>query len=435
MAERRRPKAALEATGPFVIQDLMSEAQWEVQPDAEDHRWFESIADLSPEEFILNAQLEVDHPPVIEPILTRDLDGWRANRYIGRIRHQGRTLEILPRLGVDTITNWISEILNVQVLPKTAARGQSSDLVVTQLLAALWRAEVLTAGQHALPRSKQKTTSTSLAVRGRLDVASTVRRHAAGHKDLVSTQHVRSYDNAPARAVVLADQYFDQRLAGNRWRGPRLTEQVTTLRSSTGPRPALPSLRDIRKAKYSPITIKWRRAAELSWRILAQDLLGTAPEDESTYGILIDVAELWELFVLHCAGLATEEVVKHGTSLHASGHLARSTVNPKRTLGKLYPDIMIGNDRPSALIDAKYKRVGQKRSINREDLYQLHAYATTFGPPLAALAYPSTGDHAPDEERLGPWETSTGLLSFLTLPTDRDGCVQKLSDWIRSSPR
>lgn len=411
------------------IKDLTSEAYWDRSPTVEEQRWLASIAELSPEPYVLKAQLEADHGPTIEPILTRDVDGWRANRYIGEIRHQGRTLVIEPRLGIETISSWISTILNVQVLPRTATPSTAVTSPVTQLLAALWRASILTAGQHALPRTGVKVSTHGLSVRGRLDVGATARRRAAGHRDLVSTRVERTYDNAPASAVVLADRYFDQHLVGARWRGPRLEEQLSVLRAATGMRPPKPTLQEIRGARYSPITVKWRRAAELSWRILNDDPLGVAADDESTHAVLIDVAELWELFVLHCAGLATEEPVRHGTTTQTSDHLARSTIDPRRTLGKLYPDILVGEDPVTALVDAKYKRLGGRRGVDREDLYQLHAYTSTFAAPMAALAYPTTGVEMPSEEHLSPWQTSTGALSFLTLPTEKNACVAKLADW------
>ncbi|GAB3245297.1 5-methylcytosine restriction system specificity protein McrC [Arthrobacter pigmenti] len=437
MAGEKRPATAEAPPDRLVIKDLTSEKYWDRPPTGEEQRWLASIAELSPEPYVLNAQLEADHEPTIEPILTRDIDGWRASRYIGEIRHQGRTLVIQPRLGVETIMSWISTILNVQVLPRTAAQSTGVTSVVTQLLAALWRASILTAGQHALPRTGMKISSHGLSVRGRLDVGATARRRAAGHRDLVSTRLERTSDNAPARAVVLADRYFDQHLAGARWRGPRLDEQLAVLRASTGSRPPKPSLHAIRNTRYSPITIKWRRAAELSWRILNEDPLGVTADDESTHGVLIDVAELWELFVLHCAGLATEQPVRHGTTTQTSGRLARSTVDPGRTMGRLYPDVLVGEDPITALLDAKYKRLVDMKGVNREDLYQLHAYSSTFAAPVAALAYPVITDEVPSYERYGPWQTSTGALSFLTLPTEKDACVAKLAIWFnqRDAPR
>lgn len=158
-------------------------------------------------------------------------------------------------------------------------------------------------------------------------------------------------------------------------------------------------------------------------------------DDELTHGVLIDVAELWEQFVLHCAGLATEQPVRHGTITKTSGHLARSSVDPRRTMGKLYPDVVIGEEPITALLDAKYKRLGGRQGVNREDLYQVHAYSSTFGAPIAALAYPVVSDEVPLDEINSPWRTSVGALSFLTLPTEKDACVSKLASWFQPGSR
>lgn len=90
MASRKHSDAGSKIVpGSLVITDLTSEAHWQRSPIEEEREWLAEIADLSPKEFVLNAQLEVDHQPTIEPILTRDIEGWRANRYIGEIRHKG----------------------------------------------------------------------------------------------------------------------------------------------------------------------------------------------------------------------------------------------------------------------------------------------------------------------------------------------------------
>ncbi|GLU87722.1 MULTISPECIES: hypothetical protein [Kocuria] len=101
---------------------------------------------------------------------------------------------------------------------------------------------------------------------------------------------------------------------------------------------------------------------------------------------------------------------------------------------QLYPDVLVGEEPVTALLDAKYKRLGGRRGVDREDLYQLHAYSSTFGAPLATLAYPAIDDEAmPDDERNSPWQTSAGALSFLTLPTDKEACVEKLRVWFSQS--
>src|SRR5699024_4536739 len=146
------------------------------------------------------------------------------------------------------------------------------------------------------------------------------------------------------------------------------------------------------RVRYTPITLKWKAAAELSHRIASNRLLKHTSMSSATYGLLIDVAELWERFVLHCAAKAVLATVVHGTADNLMQHLLQSESVPTRGMGRLYPDILIGpssdHTTARAVIDAKYKPLVDPRGVDREDLYQLHAYSLSFASEKALLAYP-----------------------------------------------
>src|SRR5699024_8096898 len=277
------------------ITDLTPEAAWSTDLSASDHEWLQSIASLEPEQFLLSEHLTqqpTETADVLEPILDRDVHGWRAGRYIGEIHHQRRTLRIRPRLGIDTIAQWLSAIHNVQILPDTAGRSEGNRSLIIQLAAAMWRAVVAKAGTHSLAREKVTRRSRGLQIKGKLDVASTSRLRATGHPDVVSTMTRRTLDTATNAAVVAADRILNAHMGNPRWRGQRISEQLTTLRQAVGNNPRLPSKAQLKRARYTPITLKWRDAAELSRRIASNQLLNQNTQDASTYGVLIDVAEL-----------------------------------------------------------------------------------------------------------------------------------------------
>ena len=368
-------------------------------------------------------------------ILERDLNGWRAGRYIGEIHHQGRTLHIRPRIGIGTVAQWLSAIHNVQILPETAGPSQGSQSLIIQLAAAMWRAMVARAGTHSLAREKVVRRKTGLQINGKLDVAATSRLRAIGRPELVSKMTHRTLITAPNAAVIAADRVLDSRMGNPRWRGPRISEQLTTLRQAVGNNPPLPSRAQLRRAKYTPITLRWRDAAELSYQIASNELLNQNTHSASTYGVLIDVAELWERFVLHCASRAFDDNVVHGTRRALDQHLLRSSVNPSAGMGRLYPDILVGpsSDHTSckAVIDAKYKPLTDLRGVDREDLYQVHAYSMSFTPESSLLAYPMLPGPTARAERLSPWRSADGTrLDFLRLPTNEQDCIAKLRTWL-----
>ena len=416
----------------FVVPDLSPQAAWPRQPDEADDAWLTKIACLPVEELLLRMSDSVSKTNHDEPILVRDLQGWRAGRYVGEIRHGGRTLRLVPRLGPDVIVGWVSTILNVKVLPNAAGTGPATGSLVIQLAAAIWRAAVLDAGKHALPRVKGKRAHLGYGVRGRLDVAATAQLRARGDARLESSDRYRSLDNAAVAVVVAADRLLARHLDGSNWRGARIDEQLTKMRAAVGSRPPLPSREDLSRVRYTPITIKWRRAADLSHLIASQKMFRTSATAETTQGLLIDVAELWELFLLACAGQATDDTVIHGTRTAVDRTLITSTVEPRQGLGALYPDIIVKAASPSTclVIDAKYKRLIEPRGVDRADLYQVYAYAQAFEAQRALLAYPETRRGQSRAESLGPWRgANTTLFEFQRLPVTTSECIGWFERW------
>lgn len=207
---------------------------------------------------------------------------------------------------------------------------------------------------------------------------------------------------------------------------------------ATGARPALPSRRELDRVRYSPITRPYRRAAELSWQIARNRGLRASATDERTEGLLIDVAELWELFLVHCARRALgASQVTHGTRLRKGRALLESTVKEGATLGRLFPDLVIGDAaHPHSIIDAKYKRLADPRGVDREDLYQLTSYlsANSREPrPMGMLAYPLFDDMPAlaVAERYGPWRSPQGhVVRFERVPVTEAECVAAIGSLV-----
>lgn len=402
-------------------------------PSREEHDWLARLAaETAPAEHVValgrsRAATEVG------PLLELQLDGsWRAGRYIGELRREGRVLEIRPRLGIPTIARWAGAALNVRVLPE-AAEHTGSSVLIAELVAATWRSALIDAARDGLPGFRQPRRHVGADVRGRLDLPATIASRAVRQPAVASTSRPRIFDNPVSRSIVLADRVLDRRLRRADWRGNRVGELMPRLQAATGRRPALPTRRELDRVRYTPITQRYRRVAELSWEIARNRGLRAAATAEAADGMLIDVAELWELFLVHCARRAfgASEVL-HGTRDLEARHLMQSTTG-KPGLGRLYPDLLIGAvDAPAAIVDAKYKRLADPRGVDREDLYQLSAYlvAHSSGPqrPEGMLAYPAFDDQVRSRaERDGPWTDPAGRpVSFRRLPTEEADCIRAL---------
>lgn len=370
------------------------------------------------------------------PVVERDGQGrWRAGRYIGSLVLDGRRLVVRPRLGLDVVEEWLDEAFGVAA-PPASAHHDASEAFLVRLLARLWCRTVDDATRHGLPLLRLAAHHEGVFVRGRLDVPGTVALRGRGWSALASVTHERSLDHPATRAIVCADRALSRHLRDDSWRTPRVRQVMPQLRVGVGSRPALPSEAELLRVRYTPITLPFRRAAVLSRRIARR--LGYSATDTGTdaEGLLIDVAELWELFLLRCVQRACPPGlrVEHGTTAGRRDHLLHSA-DGRYGMGRLKPDVLVLDDHGVvAVLDAKYKRLADSRQrprgVDREDLYQLAAYAGRYAPShVAALLYPRAGEAVSTGESAGPWHAQTGGTSFAfrTLATTVGPCTAELT--------
>jgi 5-methylcytosine-specific restriction enzyme subunit McrC len=182
----------------------------------------------------------------------------------------------------------------------------------------------------------------------------------------------------------------------------------------------------------------------LSHRIASQ--LGTAFQAEagSCDGLLLDVAELWELFLLQASRDAfPDDLVEHGTPDRENDERTYLLSNPglTRGIGQLKPDIVVRRPDGSvrAVLDAKYKPLAFRRpdridGVDRADLYQLASYLSRYdsgGHSVGALLYPAAlvpeGQKPARAQEGSPWSID-GLwtIHFATVPVTRDAAAKHI---------
>lgn len=425
----------MSATGLAPFRDL---APYAGELTAEDEAWLEEVAKIDPRDY----RIGIDEDRVQDewlPLVERGRDGkWWAGRFIGSMTIQGRRLVIEPRLGIDVVEAWLDQAFGL-VAPPASARHTESETFILRLLARLWCRSVDNATRHGLPLLRLPRGHEGLYVRGRFDVRRTVELIGEGRQMIASTTYDRSLAHPVTRAIVCAERALAERLTSTaEWRTERVRQVLPHLRAGVGSRPRLPTLHEISRVRYTPITLPFKQAALLSHRIASR--LGYSATDEAgkAEGILVDVAELWELFVLNCARQAVPAGmrVEHGTQAGRRDFLLRSKAGD-REIGRLKPDVLVlEGDSIAAVIDAKYKRLFDSRErpsgVDPADLYQLVAYSMRFRPVrFAALAYPLTPDSSgldgSTAERLSPWTSEDQTFLFRRLPTDVGGCREVLT--------
>lgn len=410
------------------------------QPTAAEASWLRRLAiNVRATEFVVPISGDRDED---EPVVYCAWDGtWWAGRYVGSISFEGHSLIIEPRFGLATLRSWLFEATSV-VLTDAPGKLREDESFIAQLLASVWAHGFVEAARHGLPALRHDVATKGATLRGRLDVASSLRMIAAGSGQVVSIRSERSLDHAASDAIVAAYQVLRRWLGvpDDQWMPARAKELIPHLMAVTGARPHVPTKAELDRIRYTPITAGFAPIAELSRQIAnRRGLAANIDKDGETKGVLLDVAELWEMYVLNVLRKAASPLsVTHGTrEKSATKKLLRSDVTDQG-MGTLIPDaILHSGSMIKGVVDAKYKSLHPSASSpngpQRDDLYQMAAYLGRFVPSggsmsWGVLAYPLDPARLsiPQAEQFGPWSLDGGRkVVFTSLPHVASDAVTK----------
>lgn len=377
-----------------------------------------------------------------EPVVYCEKDGtWWAGRYVGVIQHNGGRLTIEPRFGLATLAAWLGQAVNAAIV-RSPGRLRDDVPFVVQLLALVWGRVFADAARHGLPALRRDREHVGANIRGRLNIRRTLDELLAGREAAVSVRREKTLDNPAGRILAAAYRVLRRRLgvgAEASWVPERVAELLPSLLAAVGTNPMTPTDAELARVRYTPITIGFARASHVSRLILRhKGLLSDAAATGESEGLLFDVAELWELFVLAALRRAGANLeVLHATSqLEGREALLASDADGRR-LGELRPDAVVRRHRVTVgIIDAKYKSLWPTRwhpsGPQREDLYQLTAYLSRFTTAdCGILAYPADPERpaAPPVEVRNPWRLESGQrVWFLSLPHEIEGATSRLQE-------
>ena len=415
------------------------------QPTAAEAAWLRRLAaSVRSTDFVVPISGERDED---EPVVYCAWDGtWWAGRYVGSLFFEGHSLTIEPRFGMATLRNWLFEATSV-VLTESPGKLREDESFIAQLLAFVWAHGFVEAARHGLPALRRDVATKGTTIRGRLDVSASLRLIAAGGRQVVSVRTERSLDHAASDAIVAAYEVLRRWLGvpDEQWMPARAKELLPHLMAVTGARPRVPTKAELDRIRYTPITAGFAPIAELSRQIAnRRGLAADINADGETKGVLLDVAELWEMYVLSVLRKAAAPLsVTHGTREKAATKKLLHSDITGQGLGTLIPDaILHAGAKIQGVADAKYKSLHPSATApigpQREDLYQMAAYLGRFVPPdgrttWGVLAYPQEPARStiPLAEQFSPWSLdSSRKVIFTTLPHNASEAVAKLRELV-----
>lgn len=172
------------------------------QPNAAEANWLRKLAtNVEASNFVIPISGDRDED---EPVVYSSWDGtWWDGRYVGSISFERHSLNIEPRFGMAALRNWLFEATSV-VLTETPGKLREDESFIAQLLASVWAHGFVDAARHGLPALRREVSTKSTTIRGRLDVAASLRLITTGSGQVVSIQSERSLDHATSDAIVAA---------------------------------------------------------------------------------------------------------------------------------------------------------------------------------------------------------------------------------------
>ncbi len=370
-----------------------------------------------------------------DPIVYTDSHGqWWAGRYIGSLTFEGVSIEIHPRFGMEFVARNIplSNFIPVDI----NSNFMTGPKFIHYLQALLWLNYIGKAARHALPTVKQVDNHSSMVVRGRIDVRGTIRHRIKGQPNVASVTQSKQVHNPITTAVVLAFQEITRWFPNNNlmhWLPDTIALRLQQMISVTPRHSDIPKAHDIKRIRLNSVTKAYKPLVALSMDILKNKGLQESSEGSDSKSLLLDVAELWEIYVLDVLREATPDTldVLHGT-YESEAYLLKS-LNRGRHLGKLLPDYLVQkNDEVVGVADAKYKRLGDApwMSPKRDDLYQMTAYLSKFSSVLnGSLLYPNWNEDQDESavEKDNPWMLDSGQkINFISLPLVKSEAVAKV---------
>lgn len=360
-----------------------------------------------------------------EPIASFDSTSgtWWAGRYVGEVQFEGRTLRLEPRFGMPTLMRWLTTIWGVRIL-NSKGRYEQQRIWLWLVIAHLWASRLIAAAKHGLPHRRVENAHYGRSLRGRLLVRQTALIRAVGDDRLASITRDRVVDPVIGGILLAAFDRLRTALGPRGDKGYWLSERgrtlVDDLQAALGARSHV-KFNGSAIIRYSPMTENFRSAVDLSISILAQRPHTPAAGGEANaFGVLIDMAEIWELYVAKILkiGLPGLKVSYTGRTKQHLWWLLRSAIGNDK-FGSLRPDIIISDHRERcvAIADAKYKNnrinASNRTGVITDDLYQLTAYLSGFGEPEARLdgflIYPADeeGQVAKRLSPKNPWKVSS----------------------------
>jgi len=327
-----------------------------------------------------------------EPVFTYYNNQWWVNRYVGEIsfnfQEQEYLIIIKPRFGELFLFELLEVIFNFKFAKSnhSLSFAKKDNDYIKKIIAKIWLNKLTQANKYGLPRSNIKKFFSGVQIKGKLNVRESILPYKSS-KNLISSSYEKTIN--PEIASVLYETY------------KKLSKSYGLPQINKLPKNAIQVIHHLelakkqsqkRKTYYDSSTLpkiyqSYKEVIDLSISILSNKTLNNRSSNKSGYSFFLDMAELWEMYLL--------KVLQDKFSIDGWTVTSEIIQTYKGTFyqRKLIPDIVFRKGNKMAVFDAKYKLMrGSYLDVDRLDFFQIHTYKAYYNKTnqllISGLLYP-----------------------------------------------
>lgn len=327
-----------------------------------------------------------------EPVFDYYKNQWWVNRYVGEIsfsfKEQEYLILIKPRFGELFLFELLEVIFNFKFASSNHSLGKSSndDDYIKRIIAKIWLTKLTQANKYGLPRTCRKKVFSGVQIKGKLNVRDSILPFKSS-KTLSSSSYEKTIN--PEIASVLYETY------------KKLSKSYGLPQINQLPKNAIQIIHhleltrqqsQLRKVYYDTSKLpkiyqSYKDVIDLSLSILSNKTLNNSASNKSGYSFFLDMAEIWEMYLLK---IFQDKFSSDGWKVTSE---TLQTYKGTFYSRKLIPDIVLRRGSEIAVFDAKYKLMrGHYYDVDRSDFFQIHTYKAYYNKEsklaVSGLLYP-----------------------------------------------
>jgi 5-methylcytosine-specific restriction endonuclease McrBC regulatory subunit McrC len=322
--------------------------------------------------FLSNKKNKEDDMPFAQWL--RDVNGdndwkWFAGRWVGSAKTENSTIEVRPRFGNLSLFVLLDEIFSINILNNVSEEDVSNtDGLLQMLIPFIWAQKLGEANKYGVPHTTIDVLHKGPSVKGRLLISKSILPFFK-QKEVVSATREKQVDATVCRIILQAFKILNRNKAINiRSRMSENAENALINFENARIPDALVTPKQYGDIRYKSIYESWRGIVDLSWQIIQNHNFSQKDsESNKGYGMFVDMAEIWEMFLRSKLRKAFPDWEVSSPEI--------GTYDGTFFKRKIIPDIVMKKGNDVMVFDAKWKRmIFSQYDVDRTDFFQIHTY-------------------------------------------------------------